>query len=293
MKKGLWTKITAVALSVALLSLTGCNNEEPGKEAEIQEPEKIEVIHPLHSSIYGDPHYSNNVKGWENEMKNLGYTGIEIVHQTKDGTGFVVTTECEDAYEQMVNTYVIYETEGSVYINKASEYSILEKYEVCEIDGNPETEEIMLCFDYMGNGGAGNHETQVWQFDNSMPWGMFSSDCDLGYASTLNDGYEVVIDNIYTEYQTRINIKDNYESEYLFDENGKPDTAWGAQFDGVYETVLEDVDNDGDDELVCKSYSSVGSHANSLGDAVTTIDYNKDLMAFVVVDADFVEYDKE
>ena len=88
-------------------------------------------------------------------------------------------------------------------------------------------------------------------------------------------------------------IKDNYESEYLFDENGKPDTAWGAQFDGVYETVLEDVDNDGDDELVCKSYSSVGSHANSLGDAVTTIDYNKDLMAFVVVDADFVEYDKE
>ena len=30
MKKGLWTKITAVALSVALLSLTGCNNEDPG-----------------------------------------------------------------------------------------------------------------------------------------------------------------------------------------------------------------------------------------------------------------------
>lgn len=292
MKKGLWTKITAVALSIALLSLTGCNKEKTEKEPEIQEQEKIEVIHPLHSGFYGESYYVENESSWENAMEKEGFKVLEVVYQTPDGNGYVVTAECEDAREEMVNTFVLYASEGSVEIYKASEYSMLEKFEICEVDGRPETEEFMLCFDYMGNGGAGYHETQIWNFEYSSPMMLFSTDCDLGYASVLNDGYEVVIDNIYTGYQTVINIEDNYESEYMFDENGKPEGVRGAEFDGVYETVLEDVDNDGDKELVCKSYSFVGSHANGIGDVITTIDYNKDLRAFIVVDADFAEYDK-
>ncbi len=293
MKKGLWTKITAVALSLALFTLAGCSKEEPEKEPEIQEPEKIEVVHPLYSTAYCETYYVENESSWEIAMKKEGFTGLEVIYQSPDGNGYVVTADCEEAREEMVNTFVIYASDNSVHIEKASEYSVLEKYEVCEIDGNPETEEIMLCFDYMGNGGAGNHETQIWNFEYYTPMSLFSTSCDLGYASILNDGYEVVIDNIYTGYQTIINIKDNYESGYMFDENGKPEGVRGADFDGVYETVLKDVDNDGDDELICKSYTFVGSHANGIGDVVTTIDYNKDLMAFTVVDSDFAEYDKQ
>ena len=99
----------------------------------------------------------------------------------------------------------------------------------------------------------------------------------------------MVIDNVYTGYQTRVNIKENYEAEFFFDENGNPNGGGGADFDGVYETVLEDIDNDGNYELICKSYSFLGSHANYVGSTVTTIDYNTDVIGFVIVDTEFVE----
>ena len=199
-----------------------CSKEAPVQESEKLETEKIEVVHPLQSIQYGESYYFENESGWEYELSKLGYTGIETLHQSKteDGYGFIATADCEEGHEEMVSTFVIFETPESINIETASEYSFLEKYEVCEIDGNSDTEEIMLCFDYMGNGGAGRHETQVWNFDYGMPMFMFSSDCDFGYASALNDGYEVVIDNVYTGYQTRIDCKDNYETDFIFDENG-------------------------------------------------------------------------
>lgn len=290
MKKNVWTKITAVLLSFVVLVLAGCSKELE-KEIDVQESEKIEVVHPLRSTHYGESFYFENENGWEYKLRELGYTGIETLYQSENEYGhyFIVTADGEGWYEEAVNTFAVFESQDSIEIAVVSESSILEKFESCEIDGNTNTEEFMLCFDYMGNGGAGSHETQIWNFEYGIPTFMFSSSTNFGYASALNDGYEVVIDNIYTDYQIRIDCKDNYEADFIFDENGKATEAWGAEFEGVYETVVKDVDNDGDGELICKSYSYLGSRANYLGSAVTTIDYNTDLMSFVIVDTEFVE----
>ena len=66
---------------------------------------------------------------------------------------------------------------------------------------------------------------------------------------------------------------------------------YGIDFDNYCydEITVEDIDGDGDGELICKNSVYFPSNDDCIGYTVTTIDYNKDIKGFVVVDTEFVE----
>ena len=197
MKKGLWTKITAVALSLALFTLAGCSKEEPEKEPEIQEPERIEVIHPLNSTAYCESYYVGNESSWENAMKKEGFTGLEVIYQSPDGNGYVVTADCKGAYEEMVNTFVLYASEGSVYIEKASEYSILEKFEV-----------FHLSID-----------------DNATTYSYNKNRVDKGWQELLGENYQIISCDALPTAIAEIVKKNGNISGYVIPETNAADTS--------------------------------------------------------------------
>lgn len=292
MKKKLWKKITAISLCLVLFILAGCSKEptdykEPSEEKPTEE--EIKVPHPLETHFARDAHYVDDVNNWDDALKSVGVTGGKVAYKTEKGNGYIITIETDSPIDGAVTAYAVYVSEGSAHIEKAFENALLEKVEVCEIDGDTENEEIALYIDYVGNGGAGVHETQIWNFQYWTASCIFTTDCDFGYSSIRYKGYEVIVDNIYTGFQTTINFKDHHHVEHLFDENGNPTEAYGLTFEGAYETIIEDVDNDGLDELTCKEYSYFDSRTDYIGSTVTVIDYNTDLKDFVVVDANFVE----
>ena len=290
MKKGLWTKITAVALSLVVFTMAGCSKEEPEKEPEIQEPERVEVLHPLQSSYYGESECVYDVDSWEEAMESLDIKDAEIACKTTDGKGYVLVEKDENPDFDLVNVYIAYEAENSVYIEKVAEGATLEKSELCEVDGNTETEELAIHIGYVSSSGA--CDTQIWNFEYEMPHFLFSSMNDFGYASVLNDGYEIVFDNAYTNYQARIEYKDNDETLDLFNEQGEPKNLDGAEIDPTFKTTIEDIDDDGDCEIVCEQIAWIGYHANSICSVKTTVDYNEDLMAFVIEDSEVTKITK-
>ena len=270
-------------LTFAVLMLSGCQKEE-----------KIDVIHPLDCQIDYDNFESVEKTGdWKSALKEEEIDLVEEIYTSEDGDIHVITANADNYATGKVDTYVVYENSDYVHINAMCIGALVEAYEDCEINGDTDCKELVISFDFMGNGGAGVHETQVWTFENGYPHLVFSSDCDFGYASVLNDNYEIIIDNIYTGDQTRVRYNKDKLTEDFFDENGNPLNPMHAYFDRAYKTVVKDVDNDGDFELVCNSYTHFTSHADYIGDTVTTIDYNKDLRAFVVVGSEFVEPEAE
>lgn len=287
MKKHLWTKITAMVLSLALFSLAGCSKEEPVQEPENQEPEKIEVVHPLNVTYNSQFIRMDDVSGWEEGVERLGFSDAELVYQTTDGKGYIVSVDANAPNDMEVNMYAFYEDVDAVYVDTVFEGACFDKYEVCEIDGDSTHEEIAIHFGYIGSGGVS--AVQVWNFNYDMPNMLFTTACDFGYFSIPYEGYEIIIDNIYTGYQTKFNCKNNPAAEYIFDENGKIISYEGATFGSEYETVIKDIDKDGMDEIICKERVSVAFRANYIGSIMTTIDYDTDVQGFVVVETAFIE----
>ena len=296
MEKSAFKKIIAVLLALATLMLAGCQNKEPVNEKPIQNGpnvtvEKLDVPHPLSVgyTYNGLAYIEGTEANWKSALKENGIEFVEEIYTSEDGRGHIITANESEYHEDMVDTYAVYADYDSIYVETVCEDAIIEKIEVCEINGDTTGEEIVLSFDFMGNGGAGSHTTEVWNFEYRTPNFLFSTSCDLGYASILNDNYEIIIDNIYTGYQTKVDCSKNELVDNFFDENGKPLDLRGASFDRAYETIVKDVDGDGDCELICKEYTHFSCHADYIGSTVTTIDYNKDMYGFVVVDAEFVE----
>ena len=287
MKKGLWTKITAVALSLALFLLTGCNKEKQVNEPEFQESEKIEVRHPLVMPEENQMIRMDDVSGWKEGVERLGFADAELIYQTKDGKGYVVSVDVDAPNDREVNMYAFYEDTDAVYVDTVFEYACFDKYEICEIDGDSEFEEIAIYFGFIGSGAVS--EVQVWTFKYDMPARIFTTASDFGYYSIPKDGYEIVIDNIYTGYQTIFDCKDNRASEYIFDEKGKIKSYEGADFRYEHGTTIKDIDSDGLSEIVCKERVCISFNANYIGSTVTTIDYDTNMQNFVVVEAEFVE----
>jgi hypothetical protein len=291
MKKNLWTKITALVLSLAVFTLAGCNKEAPVQEPEILETERVEVVYPLKSFYYGESKCVDYVDNWEEAMESLDVKGAEVVYKTTDGKGYVLTQKDLNPDFDLVNVYIAYETEESVYIENVAEgVFLLQECELCEVDGNSETEEIAIHMGYSCSSGA--CDTQIWNFEYERPNFMFSSMSDFGYTSVLNEGYEIVFDNAFTDYQTRIEYKNNEETLSFFDENGNPKILHGPEIDPTSKTIIEDVDGDGECEIICEQNAWLGYHANAVCSIKTTIDYNTDLMAFVIVDSEVTKCDR-
>ncbi len=296
MEKSAFKKIIVVLLALATLMLAGCQNQKLVNEDPVQdEPdttiEKIDVPHPLSSVCFADGlgYIEGTDADWKGALKENGIEFVEEIYTSENGCGHIITANESEYFENMVDTYAVYADYDSIYVETICEDAILEKYEVCEINGDTTGKEIVLSFDFMGNGGAGAHTTEVWNFEYRTPNFLFSSSCDFGYASIRSDNYEVIIDNIHTGYQTRVDCSKNELVDTLYDENGNPTSLYGANFDRAYETTTKDVDGDGDCELICKEYTHFSCHADYIGSTVTTIDYNKNISGFVVVDTKFVE----
>ncbi|MBR4071009.1 MAG: hypothetical protein IKK26_00445, partial [Clostridia bacterium] len=73
-------------------------------------------------------------------------------------------------------------------------------------------------------------------------------------------------------------------------EQGKPTSDIPVSIDCINSIEPKDVDNDGIYELICKRYSSLGAHVGYLGDAVTTLKYDKSSNSFKIIDAEFIPY---
>ena len=285
MKKTVFKKTIAVLLTLITLLLAGCQNQEPAQDESGTTVEKIEVVHPLRyfmSSSNSLVWVGNIDVDWKSTLKERGIDFVKEIYETKDGCGHIITANASENYADIVDTYAVYEDDETIYIELIYESAILEKYEVCEINGDAVGEEIVLDYGYT---------TEVWNFEYRTPNFLFSSEIDLGYSSILNKNYEIVIDNIYTGYQIKVDYSQNENAGDFFDENGKPLDLCGIDFDNYCydEITVEDIDGDGDGELICKNSVYFPSNDDCIGYTVTTIDYNKDIKGFVVVDTEFVE----
>ncbi len=299
MKNSLFKKLIAVLLALATLMFAGCqkdkpvNQENPSenilqnvvKEESNMATEKIEVPHPLRyfASASNSLVWVGNIEtDWISTLKEHDINFVEEIYETKDGCGHIITANASENYEAIVDTYAVYEDGETIYIEMVCEGAILDKFEVCEINGDTIGEEIILHYGYT---------TEVWNFEYRTPNLLISSKIDLGYASILNENYEIIIDNIYTGYQIKYDCSKNEFAKEFFDENGKPLMLSGIDFDNYYydEIILEDVDGDGDCELIIKGDVYFPYNDECIGLTVTTIDYNKDIQGFVVVDTEFVE----
>lgn len=290
MKKSALKKIIAVLLALATLMLAGCQNKEPVNEKPIQNGsdatvEKIDVPHPLRyfASASNSLVWVGNIEtDWKSTLKEHGIDFVEEIYKTEDGRGHIITANASENYDAIVDTYAVYEDGETIYIELVNQSAALENYEVCEINGDTTGKEIVLDYSY---------STVIWNFEYRTPNFLFSSEIDLGYSSILNENYEIIIDNLYTGYQIEYDCSKNEFAKELFDENGKPLMLSGIDFDNYYydDIILEDVDGDGDCELIIKRDVCFPDIDNCIGSISTTIDYNKDVYGFVVVDTEFVE----
>lgn len=289
-EKAMFKRVIAVLLALATLILAGCQNNEPVNEETAQDKldttvEKIDVPHPLRYFMSASDSlvWVGNIEvDWKTTLKERGIDFVKEIYKTKDGCGHIITANASENYGEIVDTYAVYEDGETIYIELVYESAILENYEVCEINGDTIGEEIVLDYGYA---------TVIWNFEYRTPNFLFSSEVDLGYASILNENYEIIIDNLYTGYQIEYDCSKNEFAKELFDENGKPLMLSGIDFDNYYydDIILEDVDGDGDCELIIKGDVCFPDIDNCIGSISTTIDYNKDVYGFVVVDAEFIE----
>lgn len=302
MKNSLIKKLIAVSLAFATLIFAGCSKDEPVNEEKSSEnisqnvekkenhqvTEKIVVPHPLRyfASASNSLVWVGNIEtDWISTLKEHDINFVEEIYVTEDGCGHIITANASENYDAIVDTYAVYEDGETIYIELVNQSATLENYEVCEINGDTTGKEIVLDYGY---------STVIWNFEYRTPNFLFSSEIDLGYSSVLNENYEIIIDNIYTGYQTKVDCSKNESAKNFFHENGKPVMLSGVDFDNYYydEFTAEDIDGDGDCELIIKSDVCYPDFDNCIGSIVTTIDYNKEIHGFVIVDTKFVEAKK-
>ncbi len=253
----------------------------------------------VHSKQYSSPILKKDsiekTDHWKTEgLKSAGLENVEITydHKFSHGTLYLLE-EKEQFYVGYKQFFFAVETEEQILFSAAGAGTAQEYINCCDVDGE-EGDEIIFMVDYGGNGGAGAHGTFVYKVTQNKINNIFYSDYfndSHGFSAKIIAPYRVKVTNSITGYNTIINIENPYG--YYSNDDGNSIYNEIIGFDCINNVQPRDVDNDGISELICTRYSYLGVHVNFLGDAVTTLKYDKSNGAFKVIDAEFVPFEEK
>ena len=162
-----------------------------------------------------------------------------------------------------------------------------------DLDGDKDCEIILQeCKDLTG--GAGQWLSRIYDFNDGIEEIFTSYDSDnryfeTGFSCTLLKDKMIKINNSFTNYTLEFEVKrknEEYFTDWWYDEDGNPKDHT-LQVDSFYEFEPQDVDGDEVSEIVCKQYTSLYSHNDYVGSAVSVLKYNTDTKEFYVSDASF------
>ncbi len=251
-------------------------------------------ITELSQKQYSAPNLKNDsikkTDDWKTEgLENAGLEGVEITYTSDISHGTLYLLEEKDPF-YVIDKHFFFAVEkgDQILLAEAGTGALAEYIHCCDVDGE-QGDEILFMIDNGGNGGAGSHSTYVFKINNNKISNIYHSDYsnnNHGFSTKLIEPFKVEIKNNYTEYTSAIEVQNDFI--YLFDEQGKPTSDISVSIDCINSIEPKDVDNDGIYELICKRYSSLGAHVGYLGDAVTTLKYDKSINSFKIIDAEFI-----
>lgn len=157
-----------------------------------------------------------------------------------------------------------------------------------DIDGDG-LDEIIVWQQVGASGGEGQHCSFVFKIINDelkmiFESGPSRSKFDTGFSGTLQDGFELKIENKFTSYSITLDLKTNRH----FDKNGKVTIREDMAVYCFTKFIPEDIDGDGIFEIVCSQYASLGYHNEGIGKAKSILKFNSTLQTFEVIQAEFI-----
>ncbi len=124
-------------------------------------------------------------------------------------------------------------------------------------------------------GGAGQYVLKVYIKSNDYSYGeIFDSDTYLEAHPNMDIQTIPIGKGVYAfqhselEFCKEYNVPDSVYP-YLFDENGNAQEPHLFRIDSFNTVEIADVDTDGCDEIVLHQYTSIGWHANYIGDCIS------------------------
>ena len=162
-------------------------------------------------------------------------------------------------------------------------------------DGDGERDEVLKITLLDMFGGAGQYLVEVF-VESEDSWGyekIFDSEeypdvyKNMNVSCTpLSDG-KVAFDHEASGYHVEYTVSEE-DHPHLFYEDGSPNHC-DLLIDSFYHAESEDVDGDGCEELILSQYSSLGWHANYIGDCVTVFKLNGHSLGLVDLYFHFLE----
>lgn len=149
-------------------------------------------------------------------------------------------------------------------------------FELFDADGNGEKESVVELEMVAMSGGHGGYDTFVYAKKDDYSYEtVFTSedylkahpDMDIKVSSP-REGV-CAFTHEATGYYAEWTVPEE-DLKYIFDKNGKLDESHGFAVDTFKSAEAKDVDGDGCEEIEMRQFSSIVSHANYLGDCVST-----------------------
>ena len=147
-------------------------------------------------------------------------------------------------------------------------------------DGDGERDEVLKITLLDMFGGAGQYLVEVfvehedsWGYKkifDSMEYMELHENMDVVCAPS-SDG-KAILDHEGSGYHGEYTVGEE-EYPYLFDEDGNAQGFY-LRIDSFYDAEAEDTDGDGCEEIILRQYTSLGWHANYIGDCVTVFRLN-------------------
>lgn len=166
-----------------------------------------------------------------------------------------------------------------------------------DIDGDG-VDEIILHQCVGMSGGAGQYLARIFKIENEEIKEIFCSFTnnesekyfDTGFSGHPEDNYIFTITNNITGYYEEYRVSTDRPDRH--DENGKAVSHREIMVDSFNMFLPKDIDNDGTCEIYCRQYTSDGSHADYIGDAISVLKYNAEKQKFEIIDAWFEPIDE-
>ncbi len=217
-------------------------------------------------------------------------TEISEPYSASFGNLYVISRKTEKT--PLWEIYFAVENGSDIMLNQVTRGELAD-IKICNVDGKAGDEIIFVAFNG-GCGGAGGYDTYVFNVDkgslNRIFYASRATSRESGFESKLIAPFSIEITNKYTGYRYVESLEEGHWIRNYFDANGDPTFEGGAELDNISQIITDDVDGEGDYELICKQYTYFGSTAGFIGYSISTWNYDEALGEFIVIDA---EYDPE
>ena len=282
MKKTLFKKLLAVSLAFATLTFAGCQKEEPVNNDE-NPSENISQNAQTNASVEKLPVMDNTIdlRGIELNMEFNIYENYEIStpYPTALGTVYVVR---EFLTEKML-TYLFVATQDDIKYEMVSDmgsesttYTIF----TANVDNEP-GEEILLAVDIGSTFGRGLWLTGVYKITEK---GIETIEMDeSGYRFVAEKPFKYIITNEYTDLNESVDVDND---SYSFEDDGTPEPD-ATEYCGVgaWDIRPEDVDEDGDYEVVVREWCNISKEIlDTSVDTETVYEFDAEKNKFVVTE---------